>query len=52
MIVPFHHLEAEGRVTSSYTTDPSQFAEFLDWLVARGVRVVCVRDVIAEVLPS
>jgi peptidoglycan/xylan/chitin deacetylase (PgdA/CDA1 family) len=51
MIVPFHHLETEGRVTSSYTTDPSQFAEFLDWLVARRVRVVCVRDVIAEVLP-
>jgi peptidoglycan/xylan/chitin deacetylase (PgdA/CDA1 family) len=48
MIVPFHHIEAEGRVTSSYTTDPSQFAEFLDWLIARAVRVRCVRDVIVD----
>lgn len=51
-IVPFHHLEAEGEATSSYTTDPSQFAEFLDWLVARGVQVARVRDVIAEAEPS
>jgi hypothetical protein len=47
-IVPFHHVEADGRVASNYTTDPSQFAEFLDWLVARAVRVVSVRDVIAD----
>ena len=51
-IVPFHHLEAEGQAPSSYTTDPSQFAEFLDWLVARSVRVRCVRDVIGDVTPS
>jgi peptidoglycan/xylan/chitin deacetylase (PgdA/CDA1 family) len=52
MIVPFHHLEPESRAPSSYATDPSQFAEFLDWLVARAVRVACVRDVIAEVTPA
>lgn len=46
-IIPFHHVEAEGRVTSTYTTDPSQFAELLDWLVARAARVVRVRDVVA-----
>ncbi len=46
-ILPFHHVEAEGRVTSTYTTDPSQFAEFLDWIVARAVRVVRVRDIAA-----
>jgi peptidoglycan/xylan/chitin deacetylase (PgdA/CDA1 family) len=52
MIVPFHHLEAEGLTTSSYTTEPSQFAEFLDWLVARGVAVVCVRDVLTSAPPT
>ena len=52
MIVPFHHLEAEGRAASSYTTEPSQFAEFLDWLIERTVPVVRVRDVIAGALPS
>ena len=46
-ILPFHHVEAEGRVTSTYTTDPSQFAEFVDWIVARAARVVRVRDVVA-----
>jgi peptidoglycan/xylan/chitin deacetylase (PgdA/CDA1 family) len=51
MIIPFHHLEAEGRAASSYTTEPSQFAELLDWLIARAVPVVCVRDAIAGVLP-
>jgi peptidoglycan/xylan/chitin deacetylase (PgdA/CDA1 family) len=52
MIIPFHHLEAEGRAASSYTTEPSQFAEFLDWLIKRAVPVVRVRDVIAGVSPS
>jgi peptidoglycan/xylan/chitin deacetylase (PgdA/CDA1 family) len=52
VILPFHHLEAEGRAASSYTTEPSQFAEFLDWLIAQAVRVVCVRDVIAGLSPS
>jgi peptidoglycan/xylan/chitin deacetylase (PgdA/CDA1 family) len=47
MIVPFHHLEPDGNVGSSYTTEPSLLAEFLDWLVARGVRVARVRDVVA-----
>jgi peptidoglycan/xylan/chitin deacetylase (PgdA/CDA1 family) len=51
MILPFHHIEAEGRVASSYTTDPTQFTEFLDWLVARAARVVSVRDVV-EVTPA
>jgi peptidoglycan/xylan/chitin deacetylase (PgdA/CDA1 family) len=51
-IVPFHHLEAEGRIPSNYTTDPTHFAEFLDWLIARAVRVACVRDVIARALPA
>ena len=46
-ILPFHHVEAEGRVTSTYTTDPSQFAELLDWLVARAANVMRVRDVVA-----
>ena len=45
-ILPFHHVETEGRVTSTYSTDPSQFAEFLDWIVARAARVVRVRDVV------
>jgi peptidoglycan/xylan/chitin deacetylase (PgdA/CDA1 family) len=49
MIVPFHHVEEEGRVASSYTTEPAQFTEFLDWLVARAVRVVRVRDAVAGV---
>jgi peptidoglycan/xylan/chitin deacetylase (PgdA/CDA1 family) len=52
MIVPFHHLEPEGRAPSSYTTDPSQFEAFLDWLVARAIRVACVRDLIADVTPA
>jgi peptidoglycan/xylan/chitin deacetylase (PgdA/CDA1 family) len=52
MIVPFHHLEADDRAPSSYTTEPPQFAEFLDWLIERTVPVVRVRDVIADVLPS
>lgn len=52
MIVPFHHLEADGLAVSSYTTEPSQFAEFLDWLIARAVPVVCVRDVITGGSPS
>lgn len=47
MIIPFHHIAVEGKVASSYTTDPLQFAEFLDWLVARGVRVESVRDIVA-----
>lgn len=46
-IVPFHHLEDGGRVASNYTTAPLQLAAFLDWLVARDVRVVRVRDVVA-----
>lgn len=51
-IVPFHHLEPKGRVSSNYTTDPSQFAELLDWLTGQAARVACVRDVIAAALPS
>lgn len=46
-ILPFHHVEAEGRATSTYTTDPSQFTALLDWIVARAARVVRVRDVVA-----
>lgn len=52
MIVPFHHLEAEGQVASTYTTDPEQFREFLDWLVERAVRVACVRDVVGRGVPG
>ncbi|HEU5243430.1 MAG TPA: polysaccharide deacetylase family protein [Gaiellaceae bacterium] len=48
MIVPFHHFEANGPAASTYTTEPSRFAEFLDWLVARAVRVSRVRDVMAD----
>jgi peptidoglycan/xylan/chitin deacetylase (PgdA/CDA1 family) len=48
MIVPFHHIEPDGSVGSSYTTEPSQLVEFLDWLVARGLRVARVRDVVAS----
>jgi peptidoglycan/xylan/chitin deacetylase (PgdA/CDA1 family) len=47
MIVPFHHIELDGKVGSSYTTEPSQLEEFLDWLLARGVQVARVRDIVA-----
>jgi peptidoglycan/xylan/chitin deacetylase (PgdA/CDA1 family) len=51
-ILPFHHVEEEGRVASSYTTDPSHFAEFLDWLVAQNVRVMRVCDAVAPGRPA